>query len=187
MTRRFPIVPTLAVALVALAIAAVAAAGWRSEPQAVSPQLSLASNQLRLVQTQANQALIKLTNAKPGQVARGTTVVTTSGPPATVTVRASNLLDLPGPNGGKLIASRRLWIDIRCVATPCPHNPAAYKGPLALMGTRSLGTWRPAARRTYAVRVWLLRGGIPPTRTTGDNLYQHSTARFGLLWTATAG
>jgi hypothetical protein len=187
MTRRFPIVPTLAVALVGLAIAAVAAAGWRSEPQAVSPQLNLASKQLRLVQTQANKALIKLSNAKPGQVARGTTLVTTTGTTANVTIRANNLVDLPGPNGGKLIASRRLWIDVRCVATPCPQNPAAYKGPLALMGTRSLGTWRPGTHRTYAVRVWLLRGGMPPTRTTGDNLYQHSTARFGLLWSATAG
>lgn len=135
----------------------MAAAGWRSEPGAPSPQLNLASKQLRLVQTQANKALIKLSNAKPGQVARGTTLVTTTGTTANVTIRANNLVDLPGPNGGKLIASRRLWIDVRCVATPCPHNPAAYRGPLALMGM------------------------------TGDNLYQHSTARFGLLWSATAG
>lgn len=187
MTRRSPVVPALAVILVALAVAAVAAAAWRSEPQAPSPQLNLASKQLRLVQTQANKALIKLSNAKPGQVAKGTTVVTTTGTTANVTIRANNLVDLPGPNGGKLIASRRLWIDVRCVASPCPRNPAAYKGPLALMGTRSLGTWRPGTHRTYDVRVWLLRGGMPPTTTTGDNLYQHSTARFGLLWSATAG
>jgi hypothetical protein len=36
------------------------------------------------------------------------------------------------------------------------------------------------------VRVWLRRGGMPPTTTTGDNLYQHSTATFGLVWIATA-
>jgi hypothetical protein len=180
MSRRFPIS-----ALVVIVITAVAAAGWRSEPQAESPQLNLASNRLHLVQTLPNQALIKMPNAKPGQVARGTTLLTTTGTTATVTVRANNLLDLPGPNGGKLIASRRLWVDIRCVATPCPHNPAAYKGPLALMGTRSLGTWRPGTHRTYSVRVWLLRGGMPPTTSNGDNLYQHSTAKFGLVWTAT--
>lgn len=184
MTRRFPVAPAL---VVALAIVAAAAAAWRSEPQAPPPQLNLASRQLRLVQTQANKALIKLSNAKPGRVARGTTLVTTTGTTANVTIGANKLLDLPGPRGGKLIASRRLWIDVRCVATPCPHNPAAYKGPLALMGTRSLGTWRPGTARTYSVRVWLLRGGIPPTARTRDNLYQHSTARFRLLWTATAG
>jgi hypothetical protein len=187
MTRRFPAAPALVVILVALAIAAAAAAAWRSEPQAPSPQQNLAAKQLRLVQTQANKALIRLSNAKPGQVARGTTVVTTTGTTANVTIGANKLLDLPGPNGGKLIASRRLWIDVRCVASPCPHNPAAFKGPLALMGTRSLGTWRPGTHRTYSVRVWLRRGGMPPTTRTGDNLYQHSTARFGLLWTATAG
>jgi len=185
MTRRMPLLPAAAVILVALAVAAVAAAGWRSEPQAPTPQLNLASKQLRLAQTQANKALIKLSNAKPGQVARGRTLVTTTGARANVTIRANNLVDVPGPNGGKLIASRRLWIVVRCVAGPCPHSPGAYRGPLALMGTRSLGTWRPGTHRTYAVRVWLVRGGMPPTTTSGDNLYQHSTARFGLVWTAT--
>jgi hypothetical protein len=184
---RLPVIPALVAVVLALAIAAVAAAAWRSGPQADSPQLSLTSNQLNLQQSEANKALIRLSNAKPGQVARGTTRVTTTGATATVQVRASNLRDLPGPNGGRLIASRRLWIDVRCVATPCPPNPAAYKGPLALMGTRSLGTWRPGTHRTYAVRVWLLRGGMPPSMISGDNLYQRSTARFGLVWTATAG
>ena len=56
------------VILVALAVAAVAAAGWRSEPDTASPQLSLASKQLRLTQTQAHKALVKMPNAKPGQV-----------------------------------------------------------------------------------------------------------------------
>jgi len=186
-TRRLPVLPALVVILVALAVAAVATAGWRSQPDAASPQLSLASKQLRLVQTQTNKALIKMFNARPGQVARGTTIVTTTGTTANLTIRANNLVDVPGPHGGKLIASRRLWIDVRCVATPCPHNPAAYKGPLATMGTRSLGTWRPGTRRTYSVRVWLLRGGTPPTTASGDNLYQHSTAKFGLVWLATAG
>lgn len=89
MSRRFPVVPALVTILVALAIAAVAAAGWRSEPQAASPQLNIASKQLRLVQTQANKALIKLSNAKPGRVARGTTLVTTTGTTANVTIGSS--------------------------------------------------------------------------------------------------
>jgi hypothetical protein len=54
------------------------------------------------------------------------------------------------------------------------------------MGKRSLGTWRASAHRTYTVRAWLPRNGMPATPTSGDNLYQHSTAKFGLLWTATA-
>ena len=79
MTRRFPVLPAVVVILVALAVAAVAAAGWRSEPDAASPQLSLASKQLRLTQTQAHKALIKMPNTKPGQVAKGTTRVTITG------------------------------------------------------------------------------------------------------------
>jgi len=185
-SRRLPILPALVVALIALAVAAAAAAPWKSQPNVPSPRLALASNTLRFAQTQANKALIKMFNARPGQVARGTTLLTTTGATANVTVRPANLRDIPGPNGGRLIASKRLWIDVRCVATPCPHNPVVYKGPLANMGTRSMGTWQPGTGRTYSVRVWLLRGGLPPTTHTGDNLYQHSTAKFGLVWLATA-
>jgi hypothetical protein len=189
MTRRLRLIPALTAIVIALAVAAAAAAAWRSaqpQPQADAPQLSLASKQLHLTQTAANQALIRMFNARPGQVARGTTLVTTTGTASTMQVRTTNLQDIAGPNGGKLIASKRLWIDVRCVAAPCPHNPVVYKGPLALMGTRSVGTWLPGAHRTYSVRVWLLRGGLPPTTSGGDNLYQHSTARFGLVWTAIA-
>jgi hypothetical protein len=186
MTRRFPVVPVLVVILFSLAVAAVAASAWKSEPAASSPQLALTSQHLRLSQTRANQALIKLPNAKPGQVARGTTVMSVTGARAAVQVRLNNLRDLAGPNGGKLVASQRLWIDIRCAATPCPHSPVVYRGPMSLMGTRSMGTWPPGTRRTYAVRAWLLRGGQPPTNTSGDNIFQGSTAKFGLLWTATA-
>jgi hypothetical protein len=185
MIRRLPVLG-LVIGLVALAVAAAAASPWRSNPSAPSPQLSLASNTLHIAQTQANRALIKMTNARPGEVARGTTLMTITGATANVTVRTTNPRDIPGPNGGRLIASRRLWIDVRCVAAPCPHNPVVYKGPLALMGTRNIGIWRAATHRTYSVRVWLLRGGMPPTTTSGDNRYQHSTAKFGLLWSATA-
>ena len=97
-----------------------------------------------------------------------------------------NLRDIPGPNGGKLIASQRLWIDVRCAGSPCPHNRVAYRGPLALMGTRSLGTWREGAHRDLLRARLAAARGMPPTTTTGDNLYQHSTATFGLVWTATA-
>jgi hypothetical protein len=187
MSRRFSVGPALVVTVIALAVALVAAAAWRSQPQAGPPQLSLASKHLRLTQTNANKALIKMRNAKPGQVAKGKTRVTITGFRAAVKVRVKNPRDIPGPNGGRLIASRHLWIDVRCAGSPCPHNRVAYRGPLASMGTRSLGTWRPGAHRTYALRVWLLRGGMPRTRTTGDNRYQQSAAKFGLVWTATAG
>jgi hypothetical protein len=127
-----------------------------------------------------------MSNAKPGRVAKGKTRVRVRGSRAKVRLGVKNARDIPGPNGGKLIASRRLWIKVKCAKSPCPRHRVAYKGPLASMGKRGLGTWRAGAHRTYAVRVWLRRGGTPPTPTSGDNLYQHSTAKFGLLWTATA-
>jgi len=181
-TRRFPALSAVVVILVALAVAAVATAGWRSEPDAASPQLSLASEQLRLTQTQAHKALIKMPDAKPGQVAKGTTRVTITGSRATVQVGVKNLRDIPGPNGGKLIASQRLWIDVRCAGSPCPHNRVAYRGPLALIGTRSLGTWREGAHRTYAVRVWLRRGGRPTGTRRGRGGLRRDSPRGHRAW-----
>ena len=185
MSWRLSLAPVLVATVIALAVLVVVAA-WRSEPRAEPPQLSLASKRLRLKQTHANKALAKMSNAKPGKVAKGKTRVTIKGSRAKVRVGVRGVRDIPGPNGGELIASRRLWITVRCARSPCPRHPLAYKGPLASMGKRSLGTWRAGAQRTYAVRVWLPRGGIPATPTSGDNRYQHSTAKFGLLWTATA-
>jgi hypothetical protein len=184
-SRRLPIIPAAIAALAALAVAAFASS-WSPGLSPAEPKLTLAGQQLRLTQSRANEALIKLPNAKPGQVAKGTTLVTVSGLRANVTIAAINLRDVPGSNGGKLIASRRLWIDVRCAGTPCPASPVGYRGPLSTMGTRSLGTWRPGTRRTYTVRAWLLRGGSPLSNTTGDNIFQGSQARFGLRWTATA-
>ena len=185
MSRRLSLGPALVAIAIALALLVGAATAWRSQPRTDPPQLSLASKRLRLTQTHANRALIEMSNAKPGQVAKGKTRVRVGGSRAQVRLGVKNARDIPVPNGGKLIASRRLWIDVRCAKSPCPRHRVAYKGPLASMGKRSLGTWRAGAHRTYAVRVWLLRGGTPPTPTTGGNRYQHSTARFGLLWTAT--
>lgn len=178
--------PVLVATVIALAVLVVAATAWRSQPRAEPPQLSLASKRLRLKQTHANKALIKMSNAKPGRVAKGKTRVTIKGSRANVRVGVRNARDIPGPNGGELIASRRLWIKLRCARSPCPRHRLAYKGPLASMEKRSLGTWRAGAHRTYTVRAWLRRGDMPATPTSGDNRYQHSTAKFGLLWTATA-
>jgi hypothetical protein len=188
-SRRLHVIPSVIAILFALAVAAFASSSWKSEgePTASSgPRLDLAGQQLRFAQTRANQTLIRLPNAKPGQIARGTTTVSVTGARANLSIAVNNLSDIAGPNGGKLVASRRLWIDVRCVAKPCPRSPVGYRGPLALMGTQSLGRWAPGTVRTYSVRVWLLRGGMPPSSISGDNLFQGSRARFGLLWRATA-
>lgn len=185
MRRRLPLLPGLVVVLVALAVAVAAAAPWRSQPAAASPQLNLTSNQLRLAQTRANTALVRLPNAKPGQVARGSTVIGLAGQRATMSLRLNNVRDHPGPNGGALVASKSLWIDVRCVATPCPSSPVVYRGPMSKIGTRTLGVWQPGWHRTYSIQVWLRRGATQPTNTTGDNAFQGSWARFGLVWTAT--
>jgi hypothetical protein len=174
-------------ASLAVATAAIALSHWdRRGHAAPPPRLELAGTQLRIAQTMANRALIRLPNAKPGQVARGTTSVQVTGSTARLSVRPTNLRDLPGRNGGRLIGSRRLWIDVRCALRPCPRQPAVYRGPLRDMGRRSLGTWRVNTRRTYSVRVWLLRGPTPPSNRTGDNSFQGSRATFGLVWNATA-
>jgi hypothetical protein len=186
MSRRLPIFPAVAAIALALAVAAAAFSTWDTAHDPGGPKLTLAGDEVHLVQTRAGQALIKLPNAKPGQVARGSTLVTVAGHQAGMTVGVQNLRDVVGINGGKLTASRHLWIDVRCTGLRCPRPPVAYRGPLSQMGTRSLGTWQPGTVRRYNVRVWLLRGARPRTNTAGDNAFQGSQAKFGLMWTATS-
>jgi hypothetical protein len=178
-SRRVPVFPTILMIGIALAVAGVAFASWHSKPGAPNARLGLASKQLHIAQTRANEALIRLPNAKPGQVARGSTRLTMSGSRGAVTVSATNLADTPGVNGGKLIAGKRLWIAVSCTRGPCPGTGVAYQGPLSGMGSRSLGVWPAGMSRTYTVRVWI-------RRTAGDNVVQGARARFGLLWTAVA-
>lgn len=186
MSPRVPIFSTVAIIVLALAVAGAAAfSGWRTDKGPEGPKISLAGSRLGFTQTEANQALIKLPNAKPGQVARGLTRITLTGVRANVALTATNLRDVAGINGGRLIASKRLWIDVRCAGALCPPKSAGYHGPLSDMGTRSLGSWAPGTIRTYAIQVWLRRGGIPPSDRTGDNAFQASRATFGLVWTAT--
>jgi hypothetical protein len=183
--RRLPILPALTAIVLALAVAAAAFAAWRPEAHEQGPELTLAPQRLQFVQTKANEALIKLPNAKPGQVATGSTRMTVTGARAMVTAAVTNLRDIAGPNGGKLITSGKLRIVVRCIGQTCGGSGAAYKGPLSQMHTRSLGIWAPGTSRTYTVRVWMQRGSRPPSNTTGDNRFQGSRARFGLVWTAT--
>jgi hypothetical protein len=185
-SRRISILPAAALIVVALAVAAFAFSGWRTTKRSGVPRLGFTSHNMQLSQTQPDQALIRLPNAKPGQVARGSTQLSVTGARASVLAGATNLQETPGANGGSLIASNRLWIAVSCTGGTCPANGPAYIGPLKNMGTRSLGIWPPGTHRTYTVRVWLRRGQTPPSTTTGDNAFQGSRAKFGLLWSATA-
>ena len=186
MSRRASFLPALAAIGVALTVAAFGFASWHPATRAKSPTLTLAANQLRLTQTKTNQALIRLPNAKPGRIAKGSTRLSVTGARARVTFAATNLRDVAGPNGGRLIASNKLRIAVSCTGSPCPGSGVAYQGPLSKMGRRSLGTWAAGTRRTYTVRVWIMRGATPQSNTAGDNAFQGSRARFGLLWTASA-
>ena len=184
MSPRLSVIPAVAAIALALAVAAAAFSAWDTTRQSSGPTITPIGGDVHLLQTRSDQALIRIPNARPGQIARGSTVMRVTGHQADVAVGVQNLQDVPGPNGGKLIASRRLWIDVRCTGLRCPSSPVAYRGPLSSMGTRSLGTWPVGTARRYNVRVWLLRGGRPRTDTTGDNAFQGSRAKFGLLWNA---
>ncbi len=179
MSGRAPILPTLATIAVALIVAAVAFASWHPGAGGRTARLELASRHLRFAQTRPNQALIKLPNAKPGQLAKGSTRLSVTGASAAVTVGVTNLRDVAGPRGGRLVTSGKLRIAVSCTGHPCPGTGVAYMGPLSQMHTRSLGLWSAGTRRTYTIRVWMANGG-----PALDNAFQGSSARFGLVWTA---
>ena len=115
-------------------------------------------------------------------MAKGTTRVTITGSRATVQVGVKNPCDIPGPNGGKLIASQRLWIDVRCAGSPCPHNRCRLQGATGVDGNpQSRHVARGGPSRLLRARLAAAQGDAAE-HDYGDNLYQHSTATFGLVW-----
>jgi len=174
-------------AALAIGVAALAFASWRPDDRlSPPPRLELSAGQLQLAQSAGDRALVRLRNARPGQRGQGRTTVGVFGSPAELTVRATNRRGVAGVNGGRLIASGQLWISVACVVRPCGGTTLAYRGPLRDMGIRSLGVWQPGTRRTYRARLWLRRGGPPPSNAGGDNAFQGSRATFGLVWNAIA-
>jgi hypothetical protein len=185
MTTTFRTGRITAAAISAMLIAAVAFFASSARPGERSPALALAGSLVAPASSNApanskeGKPVLVARNLVPGEMRSGSVTITN---PASSQVRyqlrATNLRDTPGPNGGLL--SRRLLLKI--VEQSSRGSRLIFSDSLTRLDTVSLGVWRPGERRTYTFTARLPAGGTPPSPRTGDNVYQGSSARVDLLW-----
>jgi hypothetical protein len=171
--------------LTALAAGALLAFAWGSGHRARSPVAALtaahAQGKIGLRNSRRGKPIVSMARLAPGKVAHGSVLMGNSGTKGVhVSLEADNLSGAPGALGGNL--SQALWIKIHGVRRNS-RGTGSYRGPLALMGTLSVGHWHPGESRRFTFTAWLPDSGTPPGPTSGDNVYQGATASVDFRWT----
>ena len=111
----------------------------------------------------------------PGDTATGSVSITNKGDASgEFVLTGKDLVDTPGPNGGKLSGVLRLQI------TDKGQQEPLYDGVVADFGSVPLGEWNPEEKRTYDFRV-----DFPSAGDSTDNQYQLSSAKLTFVWDAT--
>jgi hypothetical protein len=168
-------------ALLALAATSALAAGGSGEhDSAASATIRAASDNLSISNSLSGAAILNAGNLAPGGQVTGTVTIGNGGNIAgDFSLAPSNLSDTPGPNGGVL--SQALELTVQNLST----GATVYSGGMSDFGPRSLGTWQPGQSSTYKFTATLPDTGIPPSPTTGDNLYSGSSSSLQFNWNAT--
>ena len=177
--RTFAILLAAALATIGVAVAAGPTRGAAGSANARS---TVAAGILTATNSRAGSAILTAARMSPGDRAEGTVTITNSGDvPGAFALSAAALVDVPGPNGGRL--SERLGLDVSDITKPAAPV-AVGSSPLGAMPVRDLGTFAPGTARTYRFVVTFPDGGIPASDTSGDNAYIGSTASVRFDWTA---
>ena len=122
------------------------------------------------------QALFSAAAMRPGEGVSGTVTIGNSGDVAGVfAVKASGVVDTPGPNGGLL--SERVALRLFDVTDAGPPV-MVYAGHPADFDGVSLGTFAPGEERDY------LFSAVLPEGANNDNDYQGAGLSLGFEWRA---
>jgi hypothetical protein len=118
-----------------------------------------------------DEAVLTGQDLVPGQSATGSASITNVGDASgDFTLSGEDLVDVPGPGGGRLSAV----LTVRIVESP--GGKVVYSGGLAAFDSVPLGTWAPDEQRTYDVTV-----ALPDS---AGNTYQGSEASVTFAWDA---
>lgn len=166
-------------ALLALAASGALAAAGGNDPSARAT-IRAASDNLSISNSLSGAAILNASNLAPGGQVSGDVTIGNSGNIAgDFSLAPSNLSDTPGPNGGAL--SQALDLAVQDLST----GATVYSGRMNGFGTHSLGTWQPGQSHSFSFTATLPDTGIPPSATTGDNLYKASSTSLQFNWSAT--
>jgi hypothetical protein len=164
---------SLAMALGAVCLAF--AAPGRDRPGTMI-ELDNVSGAVSIANSRDAQALFSATSMRPGEGVSGTVTIGNSGDIVGVfSVRASGVVDTPGPNGGLL--SERVDLRLFDVTGNGPPIPVFTGHPADFSGL-ALGTFAPGEERDYLFTATL------PDRGVNDNDYQGAGLSLGFEWRA---
>jgi spore coat-associated protein N len=164
---------SLAMALGAVCLAF--AAPGRGEPGTMIA-LDNVSGAVSIANSRNAQALFSAAAMRPGEGVSGTVTIGNSGDVAGVfSVKASGVVDTPGPNGGLL--SERVALRLFDVTDAGPPV-MVYAGHPADFDGVSLGTFAPGEDRDY------LFSAVLPEGANNDNDYQGAGLSLGFEWRA---
>jgi hypothetical protein len=185
------------VALILLAIAAAVAAGSLAvfTSSSANPNNEVSSGILAQSNSSADSgtAILTAQNMFPGDTATGTVTIKNTGTVAgTFTLSDSNLVDVPGTNGGNLSSVLLLTVRDNTTGTdvynggfnavPTPPTPP----PLVALPGSSGPKWAVNETHNFTFTVRFPDSGQPPSATTGDNAYQGSKVTVTYNWNAIA-
>ncbi|MGH2761445.1 MAG: hypothetical protein ACRDLD_02505, partial [Thermoleophilaceae bacterium] len=158
MARRSPVVVSCLVAGVMLLLAYVAVGRDRD---AHAPRLVLTSGgTLELSNSLDGAAVLSADDMRPGALASGTISVSNTGSlDGALSLAQADLVDAPGPLGGRLSDHLQLAVEeLGAGATV----QSLYAGTLSGLGSRALGTLGAGQTRSYRFTVSFPDGGAPP-------------------------
>ena len=170
---------TLVALLFAAALAAVALAQAGSTPGARAAVISASGDFAGIADSREGQAIFAASGIGPGGAARGTVEIADTGSVSIeLTLSSHDVLDVPGPGGGRLSAALTLTVtDITEPAAPV----GVYTGPLDSMPARPAGKVEPGATRTYEFVAALPAGAA----AVDQNAVQGASVSVAYRWTAT--
>jgi hypothetical protein len=165
------VVVVLTSALMLLGLSAAA------EPSA--PTLRMASSgTLELSNSLNGAAVFTARNMRPGSSASGmVSVSNTGGADGGFSLSQANLVDTPGPLGGRL--SDHVRLNVEEISNGGSTAQSLYMGVLGGLGSRALGTLGAGQTRSYRFTVDFPEGGA------GDNLFQSASVKVDYVWAAT--
>jgi hypothetical protein len=148
-----------------------------AEPSA--PTLRMASSgTLELSNSLDGAAVFTARSMKPGSSASGMVSVSNTGAvDGAFSLSQANLVDTPGPLGGRL--SDRVRLNVEEISNGGSTSQSLYSGVLSALGSRALGTLRAGQTRSYRFTVDFRDGGA------GDNLFQSASLKVDYVWAAT--
>jgi hypothetical protein len=174
--RVFVAVISIGVLIGASSVAAAMITRSLVHPETVRPVVSFASGVVQMGNSIAGSAVVSRSKMVPGDTVSGQVIISNGGVRAAeFHLYARNLIDTPGPAGGRL--SQRLMLRIKRVGRVSARRATVYNGVFRGLKSASLGRFAPHESRRYVFTV-----AFPVGTSALDSTYMASSMSVRFDW-----